>query len=141
MKLKHTILFLVSCFAISFTRGETLSISDLQLSQIEFKNSVLEGELTNRGKETATEVWIHVVFQDESGKGVLEQDFRIIPGGDGNSIPPNWSKHFRYHLKLNTSSKLAPIGTIKSVNSKFSFSGKNKTTEPYMFDEKRLEEL
>jgi hypothetical protein len=96
-------------------RSSASNIHDLKLKGLQFNDSILEGEILNRGTRTVKEVWVHVAFESSSGVIAIEQDFRVIPGGDGKPIPSGWSKHFKYHLKLNGSAELTPKGYIKSV--------------------------
>ena len=108
--------FVVICiFASSVGWSSPVNVHSVELSGLQFKNSIFEGEVVNKGNETAKEVWVHVAFMDSKGITVLEQDFRVVPGGDGKSIPKGWSKHFKYQLNLNSSAELIPVGSIKSV--------------------------
>jgi len=102
-------------FASPVAWSSPINAHRLELIGLQFKNSVLEGEVVNKGSETAKEVWVHVSFKDYTGLTVFEQDFRVIPGGDGKPIPKGWSKHFKYQLKLSSSTELTPVGFIKSV--------------------------
>lgn len=102
-------------FAASVAWSRPSNTHNLELIGLQFKDSIFEGEVVNRGNETVKEVWIHVAFKDSKGNTALEQDFRVVPGGDGSSIPKGWSKHFRYQLNLGGSAELTPVGSIKSV--------------------------
>jgi hypothetical protein len=87
----------------------------LELIGLQFKGSILEGAIVNRGSKAAKEVWVHVAFMNLNGVTAIEQDFRVIPGGDGKPVPIGWSKHFKYQLKLSGTAELTPKGYIKSV--------------------------
>lgn len=114
MKKKFILTFPIFFF-LSSAPADPSKTLQLELSELQFKNSVLEGEIRNNGSKAAKEVWIHVAFKDSKGAAVMEQDFRVVPGGDGKSIPEGWTKHFRYNLKLNGTGKLNPVGSIKAA--------------------------
>ena len=108
-------LVVVLVLSCSNFRPSASNAQDLELIGLQLRDSILEGEIVNRGSKVVKEVWVHVAFMNLNGVTAIEQDFRVIPGGDGKAIPIGWSKHFKYQLKLSGTAELTPKGFIKSV--------------------------
>lgn len=85
------------------------------LKNLAFHDGVLEGEVVNESARTVRLAIVEVAFLDSSGKQAFAQDFRAVPGGDGQGLLPGYVKHFNYQLKISQAAGITVAGKIKAI--------------------------
>ena len=90
---------------------------EIILSQLAYRNGIVEGQLFNNSQRTAQIIIVEISFLDPTGKILLSQEFKAVPGGDGRALLPRQAKHFNYNAELKTrSQKVQVTGKIRSVD-------------------------
>lgn len=89
---------------------------EIILSRLSYHDGILEGQLLNNSEQTVKVVVIEISFLDPAGTTMFSQEFRAVPGGDGQAILPSQAKHFNYKVSINAQAgEIAVSGKIKSV--------------------------